>query len=97
MIVPKLSGKALTTFKAFQNAAGDTNNTLITTWIEFVTLFETLIPNDLAESLKIENNYDKAFQSGSADKFVDVYKSLVVRIRTNDESMTLHSDKTLHT
>ena len=97
MIVPKLTGKALTTFKAYRNHAGDTNNALTTTWVEFIALFETLIPNDLAESLKIENDYDKAFQSGSADKFVDVYKSLVARIRANDESMTLHSDKTLRT
>eukprot|EP00961_Rhodomonas_salina_P003431 47743-Rhodomonas_salina.1 len=82
MIVPKLTGKALTTFKAFWNAAGNTNNTLTTTWAEFVSLFETLIPNDLAESLKIENDYYKVFQSGSTDKFVDVYtgKALVARI-----------------
>eukprot|EP00961_Rhodomonas_salina_P118865 1599777-Rhodomonas_salina.1 len=97
MIVPKLSGKALTTFKAFKNVAGDTNNALTTTWVEFVALFERLIPNDLAESLKIENDCDKTFQSGSAYKFVDVYKALVARIRANDESMTLHSDKTLLT
>eukprot|EP00961_Rhodomonas_salina_P017191 231215-Rhodomonas_salina.1 len=32
IIVPKLTGKALTTFKAFRNANGDTNNTLTTTW-----------------------------------------------------------------
>eukprot|EP00961_Rhodomonas_salina_P177615 2395023-Rhodomonas_salina.1 len=97
MIVPKLTGKALTTFKAFQNAAGDTNNTLTTTWVEFVALFETLIPNYLEESLKIENDYYKAFHSGSAHKFVDVYKALVVQIRANDESMTLHTNKTLCT
>eukprot|EP00961_Rhodomonas_salina_P056709 761794-Rhodomonas_salina.1 len=59
MIVPKLTGKALTTFKAFRNTVGNTNNTLTTTWVEFVTLFETLIPNHLTESLKIENEYDK--------------------------------------
>eukprot|EP00961_Rhodomonas_salina_P170887 2303978-Rhodomonas_salina.2 len=59
MIVPKLTGKALTTFKAFRNTAGDTNNALTTTWAEFIALFKTLIPNYLAESLKIKNNYDK--------------------------------------
>ena len=97
LIVPKLKGHALATFKAFTNANGDTNNATTTTWAEFVKLFETLIPNDLAESNVIEKDYEKASQTGSAETFVKHYKSLVARIRANAESMTLHSDKTLRT
>ena len=97
LIVPKLKGKALNTFKAFTNAAGNVNDAQTTTWVEFETLFKTLIPNDLAESDKIEAEYAKIVQTGSAEKFTELYKHLVGRILRNTESMTLHNEKTLRT
>eukprot|EP00961_Rhodomonas_salina_P066548 893998-Rhodomonas_salina.1 len=73
LLVPKLKGKALNTFKAFTNAAGNVNDTQTTTWAEFETLFKTLIPNDVAESDKIEADYIKLVQTWSADKFINLY------------------------
>eukprot|EP00961_Rhodomonas_salina_P203343 2743580-Rhodomonas_salina.1 len=67
LVVPKLKGKALNTFKVFQNANGDTNNAQTTTYTEFRTLMLTLVPNDQAESDTIKKEYDALTQKASAE------------------------------
>eukprot|EP00961_Rhodomonas_salina_P107472 1447023-Rhodomonas_salina.1 len=92
LVVPRLDGKALGTFKAFKNAAGNTNDRDTTTWAEFRQLMLGLLPDLRVERDSLEAEYAKLSQTGSAEKYVEKYRDLVSRIRLNPEAAKLHTD-----
>jgi hypothetical protein len=95
LAVEKLRGKALNTFKAFTNAAGSTGDRTTTTWTEYQALIRTLVPDVAVESQRIERLYDAASQKASAEKFVELYKTLVAQILSNAESRAMHTPASL--
>jgi hypothetical protein len=96
LCVELLMGKAMISFKAFTNAAGNVGCRDTTTWTEWrAWALATLQPDVLVESEKIEAAYEKLEQKGSAEKFVEAYKVLVSRILLNSESAGLHTNASL--
>jgi hypothetical protein len=95
LAVEQLRGKALNTFKAYTNRAGNTGDRASTTWVEYQALIRTLAPDVAVESQRIERLYDSASQKASAEKFVELYKSLVAQIHANAESQTMHTQASL--
>ena len=95
LAVERLRGKALSTFEAFTNAAGDTGSPTTTTFTELEKLILSLQPDEVVESQNIEKAYEALSQKGSAAKMVESYKTLVARIKANTQSRTLHTDASL--
>jgi hypothetical protein len=91
----QVRGKALSTFEAFTNAAGDTGSPTTTTFTELEKLILSLQPDEVVESQNIEKAYEALSQKGSAAKMVESYKTLVARIKANTQSRTLHTDASL--
>lgn len=95
LLVSRLIGRALVTFKGFTNAAGDTNNRYTTTFAELKALLLTLLPDLILERDQIEKDYQALSQKAALDKFVEQYKSMVVRINLNSEARKLHTSQSL--
>eukprot|EP00961_Rhodomonas_salina_P182973 2470213-Rhodomonas_salina.2 len=79
LVVPSLSGKALSVFKALKNSdtAGDINDCSTTTWPEFKQLMLGLLPDLRIDCNNINAEYNKLAQTGSAEKFVKKYCDIV--------------------
>ena len=96
LIVEKFKTQALSRFKVFTNAAGDTNNSTTTTWGEFKPwMIKALKEDELTESYKIEKQFAAMEQKGSAEKFAENYRSILARIQCNPRSVKLHTPEAL--
>jgi hypothetical protein len=91
LVIDKLRGRALATFKGFLNAAGHTGNRTTTTWDELKALLLTLLPDIEVERDELEREYEHLRQAGPAVKYVDAYKSVVARIALNRKARALHT------
>jgi hypothetical protein len=95
LILDKLRGRALATFKGHRNAAGDTGSRTTTTWTELKALFLTLLPDIEVERNELEKEYEGLRQIGPAVKYVDAYKGVVSRIALNRKARALHTPESL--
>jgi len=96
LIIALLRGRALDTFKSFRNEAGDTGNRDTTTWKEFKAWALQALRKDLiVERDKLDLEYEKIEQKGSAEAFIQAYRSLVVRINANPHARAMHTQQSL--
>eukprot|EP00961_Rhodomonas_salina_P064464 867412-Rhodomonas_salina.1 len=54
-----------------------------------------LLPDLSIDSNNIDTEYNKLAQTGSAEKFVEKYRDIVLRIYLNQEAAKLHTDDSL--
>eukprot|EP00286_Rhodomonas_abbreviata_P009895 CAMPEP_0181317180 /NCGR_PEP_ID=MMETSP1101-20121128/16315_1 /TAXON_ID=46948 /ORGANISM="Rhodomonas abbreviata, Strain Caron Lab Isolate" /LENGTH=417 /DNA_ID=CAMNT_0023424525 /DNA_START=1353 /DNA_END=2606 /DNA_ORIENTATION=+ len=92
LAVGRLDGKALLSFNAFTNAAGNVGCRRTTTWLEFSTFMLSLAVDKIVERDNLEKEFLKIEQKGSAEQFSNSYRLLVAKIKNNSEERKLHTE-----